>query len=449
MKSIQEMAYSFFHNKDINNYIRQQQFEARDEQNKRKFMLLSNYFSQKRVEHDDHLSDLVNKASDIMLNDSLVFQGERMSVSDLWTKIGKARNKEERDYYIEMQASIFNEYKNLIIDIIQRRNELSRREGYESYVDLYFSDKDIDKSALYRLISGIKRDFIEQIRTSISGQSIEENNRKTGIFNCYFEKKEVYQSLGFFLNQWGIHFEDLPITLKDDGINPKHHSSSECVSVSIPDDVRIYLHADKAIVDYYYTVFHEYGHALHESNITCDDYIFKMVPPWYSEAMASLIDKLFSMKESLSQLVTRRQDIEVISSLNISERCDVKLGNTIGLLFEMSLYLREMTVAEIDASYNDLIHDWVGKQGKGDWGKYIIAIAKFPFINAGYLLAQPLSNQIICSLSNRFGAYLKPEVFRYVVDNLYNNGNREPWHKIIEKITGEQLNMKYLFSRYQ
>jgi hypothetical protein len=153
MKLIQEVAYSFFHNKDVNDYIRQQQFEAKDEQNRRKFMLLSNYFSQKRVEYDDYLFSLVNKASDIMLDGSLVVEGEKISASDLWKKIEKARNKEERDYYIEMQASIFNEYKNLIIDIIQRRNELSRREGYESYVDLYFSDKDIDKSALYRLIS--------------------------------------------------------------------------------------------------------------------------------------------------------------------------------------------------------------------------------------------------------------------------------------------------------
>ena len=243
----------------------------------------------------------------------------------------------------------------------------------------------------------------------------------------------------------GAPFKKSPITLKDDGVNPKHHCSSECISVSMPDDVRIYVHADKTNMDYYYTVFHEFGHALHESNIKCNDYIFKMLPVWYSEAMASLVDKLLSMKESLRQVVTRQQDIEIISSVNISERDDVKLGNVIGLLFELGLYLYEMTIEEIDTFYNDLIYDWVGEPGKGDWGKYIVGIAKFPFINAGYLLAQPLSNQIIYYLHNRFGAYLKPEVFRDIVSNFYNNGSIKPWYEIIEKSTGEQLNMKYLF----
>ena len=161
-------------------------------------MLLSNYFSQKRVEYDEHLFNFVNKASDIMLNSSLVVEGERISVSDLWKKIEEARNKEERNYYIKLQASIFNEYKKLIVAIIQRRNELSKNEGYKSYVDLYFADKDIDKKGLYKLISGIKRDFMEQIKTSISMQSIENYNRKMEIFNCYFEKGKVYQHLEFF-----------------------------------------------------------------------------------------------------------------------------------------------------------------------------------------------------------------------------------------------------------
>lgn len=450
MSLIRESAYSFFHNKEINNYIQHQLFEASDEQNKRKFMLLSNYFSQKRVEYDEHLFNLVTQISDVMLNSSLVVEGERISVSDLWKKIGEARNKEEKDYYIKLKTSVFNEYKNVIVNIVRTRNELSKNEGYESYVDLYFADKDIDKKVLYKLIFDIKRDFMEQIKTSISEwQSIESYNRKIEIFNYYFKKEKVYQYLEYFFNQWGIHFKNLPIILKDAGVSLKHHSSSECIPISIPDDVRIYVHADKPNIDYYYTVFHEYGHALHESNIRCDDYIFKMVPAWYSEAMASLSDKLLSMKESLMQVVTRQQDIEIISSLNISERSDVKLGNVIGLLFEIGLYLREMTIEEIDTFYKDLIYDWVGEQpAKGEWGKYVIGIAKFPFIDAGYLLAQPLSNQIISYLRNRFGGYLKPEVFRYIVDNLYKNGIREPWYKIVEKSTGEQLNMKYLFSKY-
>lgn len=447
MKSVREAMHSLVCNKDINDYIHQQQFEAANEQNKRKFRLLSSYFSQKRVEYDDYLFNLVNKVSNLMLNGAFIIEGKRISVSDLWKKISEARNKKERDYYIKIQESIFNKYKNWVVDIVRRRNELSKTEGYSSYVDLYFSDKDMDKNILYKLIFSIKRDFIKQIRTSLGRQSIEDYNRKIEKFNRYFKKEKVYQWLEFFLNQWGIHFENLPIILKEGG--PDHHSSSECISVSIPDDVRIYINADKPIVDYYYTVFHEYGHALHESNITCNEYIFKMVPNWYSEAMASLVDKLLSMKESLSQVVTQQEDIEAISSLNISESLNVKLGNVIRLLFEMGLYLHDgMSIEEIDAFYNDLVYDWTGEQGRGDWGKYIIGIAKFPFIDAGYLLGQVLSNQIICYLSNRFGGYLKPAVFRYIVNNLYNNGSIEPWYKIIKKTTGEQLNMKYLFSEY-
>ena len=47
MKSIQESAHSLFHNKEINDYIKHQQFETRDKQNKRKLHAVIKLFFSK------------------------------------------------------------------------------------------------------------------------------------------------------------------------------------------------------------------------------------------------------------------------------------------------------------------------------------------------------------------------------------------------------------------
>lgn len=446
MKSVREDARQFFHNGEVNDFLIQQNALALSDKERRKYYLLLRHFAQKRIEYDETLSKAVNEAADLMCDGAVIIDGRPGSVSELWRKINEAKNEEQLQHYRAIQDAVFNGQKNAILEIVKRRNKLARAEGFASYADLFFSDKDIDVPAIRRYIDGISpemaRRYLDYKKQSDNGSQLHVN------FEYHLKKHDVYRHLETMFHYWGIERESPRIHLIDDGERPGHHSSNECIAVSIPDDVRIYVHSDKTCYDYYFSVFHECGHALHFSNIACDDYIFKVVPSWNEEAMASLVDKLLSLPESLRIIAPTAEDVETLGRLNISDCDAVKTNNLLGLSFVLELYTEEPDGVGVDRLYENIVHNLTGKQGNTDWGSWIIGIAKFPFIDAGYLFAGAISNQLISSMYQRFGTYLSPEVYRCITQQCFAPGNAIPCWKMVEQASGSAFDMGYFFSRY-
>jgi hypothetical protein len=113
-------------------------------------------------------------------------------------------------------------------------------------------------------------------------------------------------------------------------------------------------------------------------------------------------------------------------------------------LFELQLYASDMTVAEGDACFDKITTDWYGKPGGGNWGGDIIGFAKYPLDGINVLFAHAVSNQIIGSMRRKFGSYLKPEVYQYIIEHFYSKGNELPWRDVIKQGCGEDFNSRYI-----
>jgi hypothetical protein len=443
----QEEARAFFCDPAVNEFVRSKKEQAAGGHEKRKYRLLQALFVRKRIEYDPELSAMVAAAGNIMTHGALKVNGVTITVRELQERQREAKTADERKRCYNVWVQLYGPYKKCALDIISRRNFLARQEGYCSYPDLHFKHQELDADTVNDLISsakdGLIRCYREEKQTTSGGSRTDDYNRRAAVFENYFKKDQVYRSLGHFLGRWGVSMDNPAITLKDDTDNPRYHSSNECIPVSIPDDIRIYVHGNKPLCEYYYTVFHEYAHALHMTNIRSAEYIGKITPTFYEEAMPALFDKLLSMPESLGQFIKNGDDIKAVASLNISGRWDIYMHYAIHLLFEVQLYARDMTVAEGDKYYDALTTDWYGKPQGGNWGGDIIGFAKYPLDGVNVLFAHAVSNQIIDSMRRKFGSYLQPEVYRYIVEHFFNKGNDLPWRDVIKQGCGEDFNSRY------
>ncbi|KQC13729.1 MAG: hypothetical protein APR63_07695 [Desulfuromonas sp. SDB] len=436
----------FFYDREIISFIHRNLGKLEDKLEKRKWLLLKSYFSRKMIEYDQEINAAFEQASDLMLDKAVKIEGKKFGVMELQSKINCSENAEEKKHYTDLKDKFFNQYKQKILNIINRRNYLSKKQGYSSFLDLCLVNDDISYEQLKNIIFSLKDELIKITRNDLIQKESRKNfNDNNEVSSKYFSINSGYDLLNGFLNQWGISANYKGITFKKTDSTKESNQSNECIDISIPDDIRIFVNTKVPLSDYLYCLFHEFGHALHLASINTEDYIFKLTPAYYCEAMAGLVDKLLVLPESLGQYVDNEDELNIISKSIISSNYNIFLGNIIRFLFESELYEKELKVKEADNLYKKIMYQWTGLKERRNWGELFVSYVKFPFNEYSYIIANIISNQVISNIYRKFGSYLKPEVFDYIEQNYYQPGNEKPIQEILSESTEEDLNTDYFF----
>ncbi len=436
----------FFFDKNIDCFIKSGLTNAADELDKRKWSLINVYFAKKRLESDPELSAIYETASNMMLSGAIEIEGKKFGFMELQKKIYSGENEEEVKYYRSVEDRFFEKFKQSILRLAKRRNILAVQEGYSSYSDLYFSDKDITEKELLSLFDSLKDGITKSTRKDIAENNVQKMfNENNLVMSKYFCREKGRDLLNGFLSQWGIDSSYKNIQIFETEEGSAHHETTDCIDVSVPNDVRVFINTDKSLSDYLYCIFHEFGHALHHSSIETRDYIFKEMPGHFCEAMAGIVDKLLVLKESLGQSVQDSGDIDIMSKKVFSNNYNVSLGNVVRTLFEIELHSKNLSIDEADGFYEKLIRDWTGIEGRRNWGDYIMGTAKYPFYCYSYIVGHVISNQLASCIYKQFGSYLRPEVFKFLKEKVYARGNEVSFRDILFNATGEPFDAKYFF----
>ena len=442
--SFRKRASSFFHDKEINSFIENNLKQSKDIYTKRKFWLLKNYFKSQRIALDNELSDLIDEATNLIKDYKYSLNGELLTDRQVREKIARAQNSSERQKYLKLYRQLHEDCKNLTVEIVSLRNKLSRKEGVRDFLSLYFSNYNVSIPDVVEFVNLLKKRLIKVAREKkYSNESL--HQRKGDLVNI-LSGDNALQQLNKLLRKWGINIKKTGIIIVNDTSCSTDFPWNLCVPVMIPDDIRVFIFPDKPHISFYYTLFHEIGHALHYSHIRESDFIFKLNPPWYEESMASLVDKFLSLNECIETFTKNPEKIKLVKELNQSEDYRSYLNRLTEFIFESEVYGSALSISEIDRIYKEVYKENLGIENKElDWGYFLIQNSLYPFYGISYVIANTIANQIITYVYKKYGKYLTPEVFSFIKKNLYTHGNSIPWQERIEKAISQPFTSSYFW----
>ncbi|TYB30591.1 MAG: hypothetical protein FXF47_08455 [Candidatus Mcinerneyibacterium aminivorans] len=386
----------------------------------RKKELLDRYIRYKRVESNPEIVIKRNEIFKKIKNTLYTLDGETISESKLREKINKKDEKQEK--YNKVWEKL-KENQRLVIKLIKDRNKCAKKEGFKNYYNLY----------LYRQgLENFKKCDVQNFKRKIFYKVNERNKIKKNYIKSKeyienkLEKDNAKEKLFKLLEKVNVKINKKKIIEIDHGENPSF-SWNFCLPKNIPNDVVIYLHKNKSVYDYYYSVFHEYGHAIHYSSIKCKNFIYKILPDFYNESMAFLFDRFLYLNDTLDFLFESSKVKESMKNLSIPDNELAIANNFNQFLFEKSVYElgNKIDSNKIQKFKKKLSKDNLNYEKKYySWCNSLMHTSLYPFHNLNYILAKKYVDRVISKVIDKIGKYSTKRSFNYIIKNYLTRSNK-------------------------
>jgi len=437
----------FFNDKEINKFLFNLWNSKNTKRKKemREISLLYRYYVYEFINNNPLLRELISEATTIIKNNLFTLDGKEVTEKELRKEIENSKSIEEirKKEYVFTQMQKYNK---LALDIVNLRNSLAREKGFSSFFEVYLFRYELDNKYVVKICSL----YIDSLKKYI--KKIDRKKRENEFWKMNQEiekrlkKEDAIITLRKLINKWGVK-QDKNVKVLVDKEGKSNFPWNYCIPILIPNDVRIYLYPDKSISSYYYSLFHEFGHALHYSNINEKKFIFKLNPPWYDEAMAALVDKFLSLDESVSYFVKDSEVKEIVKGLSQSEDYISYAHRITEFEFEMNLYSGKEWEEENLNKFQKNIY-WKNlkiEKKVPDWAHFILHSSEEPLYGISYLLANTIANRIISHIYKKYGKYLLPQSYAFLKENFLKKGNSEKWKEKMKIVDGNPLDISYFW----
>jgi oligoendopeptidase F len=266
-------------------------------------------------------------------------------------------------------------------------------------------------------------------------------------FDQYFPAEDAVPLLSRTLLAVGIDLDELPMIHIDDEDRPEKEPRAASYSIVPGEDVRILVKPVGGLYDYE-SLFHEMGHALHDSYVRVDEYEFTRLGDYgTTETHAYLLEQLFSDPTFL-EANGFTPGPEVARAL-LKNQLLGELGSAryYGALFryERLLHRGGLTDEELVAAYRSLMEDYRLVPLEHPEFGYLSSDEGFYGVN--YLEAWFLAAQIRSVLVERFGDrwWSTVEAGDFLKD-LWGYGSELPPDEIARLIGFDGLDSSYFTS---
>ncbi len=400
-----------------------------------------------RVESREDIFALRNEITDRIISFRPVVGGKEREISELRDILRRADDRGLRREAWEAMAPLSEEMAPRTLSLIHARNRAAGEYGFDTFVDLSLACDDLDRTAVEGLLEELVTLTEETYRELLAGAC-----RAAGLPSCEpwdlayvlegesplpdeaFPRDGILDAIHAFLAACGLDPGSLPIEVHYYDIP----FGGLCVPVR-PEDIRI-LANPRDGHQYYATLFHEYGHALHAAFAPRDVYIFRRDPGPFSEGMAEVLGFFTRYPEWVARtagtdLATARAFLD--SSLgrrlyglrSLAAQVRLEYG-----LYDGSVADPDRVCGEIEAA---LLHVAVNTTPR--WAASPFP-SGYPVYRQNYIIAAAIAAQTHAYLRREFGrAEADPEIFARLREVYWEPGARVPWQEKVRELTGKDL----------
>lgn len=372
--------------------------------------------------------------------------------------------------------------------LIKMRNEMAKDLGYSNFHEMKLKLSEQDPNEIERIfdeLDSLTKDGFAELKNEMDEYFAKRYNIKKEdlmpwhyqnrffqeapkIYEVdldkYFKGKDLVKLTQDYFKSMGMDISDL-IEKSDLYEKPGKYQHAQCADIDNEGDVRVMCN----VVDNEYwmnTMMHEYGHAAY------DKYIDRGLPfllrdpahTFTTEAIAELFGRFSSNPQWLQDVVgvteTERKEIE--ENVNKSLRLQMLVfsrWSQVMYRFEKAMY--ENPDQDLNALWWTLVEKYQSlkrpaDRNQPDWASKI-HIATVPCYYHNYLLGELLASQLHYYMTKNIlksedyvnqSYFNKPEIGKYLIDNVFKPGAKYNWDVMIEKATGEKLTAKYYAKQF-
>lgn len=388
----------------------------------------------------------------------------------------------------EASKQIGQEVEKDVLELVKLRNQSAVNLGYKNYheMSLLLSEldpKDMDNlfDELDEKISGEYKKLKSEIDSYLSQNlniAIEDIRPwhyqdkfmqqgpaiyKVDLDNYYKNEDLVELTEKYFS---GIGLETKDIIEKSDLFEKENkYQHAYCIPIDREKDVRVLCNI-KPDYKWMNTMLHEFGHAVYDKYISQD-------LPWLlreqshiftTEAIAMLFGRFAADPEwmksnlGLSEAETKKIAEDCFLSLRLEQLCFCRWVQVV-YRFEKSMYANPEQ--DLNSLWKELVKkyqlvNYPDERNEPDWAAKI-HIALYPAYYQNYMLGELLASQLYYYINgkvlklqeNDFSSFTgRKEAGDYLKHLFFSYGTLYPWNDLIEKSTGEKLNVDYYVNQF-
>ncbi|MCK4460707.1 MAG: hypothetical protein KAW46_02830, partial [candidate division Zixibacteria bacterium] len=346
--------------------------------------------------------------------------------------------------------------------LIRLRNQLARREGFNSYFALSMKSQGMDVREYLSLLERLDKASHPRYRQVLDSMALKRGGSGVTIGDLSilldpFRPTNVAQFLpmdsqfafvkrslaviGFDLNRLPIYFQPRQ--------DSEMGSPLQCLPIRAPHDVRIWGDHSGGM---YGTceLLRQIGHALHWTHVAQEQPVFgSTLHPIWRESVAQVfaymceesiwLEKYAHVPSSLIERYRReQQNVEVV-------RLRWMLTH---LMFEYEAYTGSNR--DFDKLYWDMVEKFllVPRHDEAAYWATVGEYASNPVQLHCALFGKIVAAQTLAYLEKQYGGLVdNPEAYSFLVQNYMRFGSRYHWQDLLQRGTGEKLNSGYYLAR--
>ena len=340
-------------------------------------------------------------------------------------------------------------------ELLEVSNALHRQMGYAGTVEGRLEQSGLERKEVEAWLDELERatrepyaELLERARTDLGVERVEAWDldywlEQAGSYPAQaFPKAEAVSRLKDAMRGWGLDPDALPVTIEEANLS----NAGWNIPIRIPADVRLVLNPTDGF-PFYSTLFHEYGHALHESGIAQEVGTFRSDRPGqFGEGMAATVERICGMRAwqgraagldeatmARAEQVERWRKIRRLRSLIAKNR------------FHYAAF--DDPAADLDALEARLSEDLLGVPGpeRPLWADDMF-LAQPQIYVQNYLLGEMVAAQVWETLRARFAPdpTADPRVGPFLREAFWRHGQARDWRELIAEATGRPLDAQAL-----
>ena len=429
-------------------------------------------------------SNLEKKYSNFRAN----VDGKMLTDNQIEEILRTSKNSKELEKAWKAHKMIGREVADDIIALVKVRNQIAQKLGYDNYhtMNMMLSEQDPNVVlALFDELDSLTAGTFASLKADIDSYLSKRDGVPVSKLmpwhyqNRYFQEapkiykvdldqfykdKDLVELTKKFYDGIGLNVDDI-VAHSDLFEKPGKNQHAFCTDIDRSGDVRVLCNIQPSY-NWMNTMLHENGHGVYSKyNDPNKPYLLRdAAHSFTTEAIAMLMGRLASNPQWMLDMgiINQEQKEQIqddcFKSLRL-EQLTFSRWAQVMYRFEKDMY------ANPDQDLNALWWNLVEKyqmltkpegRNEPDWATKI-HIALYPCYYHNYLMGEMLASQLnyyiadhILGVSDiREVSFVgKPEVGKYLKENIFEPGCLYPWNEMIKRATGEKLTAKYYAKQF-